>query len=210
MIKPFIRDEHVGFICIHFTDTDDRTRWGVSRSWKAVGEYTLARSETLVDRGACAAEGLTFQEGITKFLATLVVEAAIEGYRNVLPCRSYALMEAFGSSYLLIEASRVDGTVHCVRALPVSSAAEADEMIDAIEEDLGHGTARCGIDAAGNAFTLIPILVDEVLPTGDELTRGLPRRFAGRLAEVLDDPHVRAQLLDTMQSRGPGGPLNVH
>src|SRR4051794_37739072 len=97
MLKPFIRDEHVGFICVHFTDTDECTRWGVSRDWKVAGEYTLGKVGDLVDKDLCAAKGLTIQDGIVNFLAELVVEAAMEGSHEVLPCRSYALMEAFGS-----------------------------------------------------------------------------------------------------------------
>jgi hypothetical protein len=188
----FVRDCHVGYLCVHFTDVDSRVRWAIDENWKEVGDYTFSGITKMVmeERGT---HDPSNQLVVQQHLAELVVEAAANPARHwAIPCRAYALMLAYNTPCLLIEAERSTQTLLTVDAINASPA-QADKLIDELEESLGFTAMRTWSDSGSQVGIAIP--ADHVSGVSiDDLALSLPREIAEALASQFAQPGFREQL----------------
>jgi hypothetical protein len=195
-MAPFITDMHIGYLCVHFVDTDDRIRWGIDQRWRDLGEYTLARvsSDVLDDLGPSHPSAKSAVQGI---LTEMAVQAAADPTRHqYIPCRAFALMLALGVSCILIEAERSTLQVRAVAEIRGSPEA-ADKWFDELEASCGRLAIRTRSYGTSGYEVAIPLAGDGPPVSVDELALSLPREIAEQLAEQLAQSTVHTEMNPT-------------
>jgi hypothetical protein len=180
-------------MCVHFTDSDDRIRWGIDEGWREAGEYTLSRVATDVAARLGPAD-LSIKRAVVSVLTEKVVEAAADPtMHRVLPCRTYALMLALDVPCIMIEAERATARPLTVGQI-YGSPLEADEWIDELEAGIGAAAMRTTWDGDSGYEVAIPFNPAFPSVSVDDLALALPREIAEELASHYASAEFRDQL----------------
>ncbi|MBM6583844.1 hypothetical protein ILT44_26955 [Microvirga sp. BT689] len=135
--------KNIGFCAVYFEDQGKYTRWAIQDEWKHVGEFTRARVAQVVSDQIAAGivrPGDSRDDLVREMLVDLVVEAATQMDRKLIPCRSFALMQHMGWPCFMIETGASSGS--SIRPIESASWQEAGRLIDQLEGSAGDSFVR--------------------------------------------------------------------
>jgi hypothetical protein len=201
-MRPFINSKHTGYICIHFTDTNERVRFGIDKSWREAGEATLSHATEVwpLELGLANRD-----EAVRSTLTELAVEAAADPeLHRAIPALGYALMLAYSTPCFIIEAERA--TERPVAVIPIhKTPKQADKWFDALEASEGLKPAiRTAFDGCSEYQVAIPL--DPANPTvsPDDLALALPPEIAKAVAADLASKNFQNDLAHALATLATG------